>query len=230
MTEQPRLEVLHLTDILRWSNYARLFRNPLECPSLRPLYPEASERDRWAIYLYDDAGYAGKRYPIGSGFGNLLLTHVKFLPFSALRSELSRVELYWYGCLAEFRSSEPGFPGSRTVARFLPLSAVKQTGTSGLSRKPEQSNQQTLGLEKAKQISELVDRHHLVIFVDDSGLVGWKSLLPFLVETSAFYVVEPAHADSNQRSPGVPLRHHHVQNVTLTEHRLFGWTVWVIEN
>ncbi len=87
-----------------------------------------------------------------------------------------------------------------------------------------------LELANAQQSSELVGQHYLVIFIEDSGLVGWQSLLPFLVETSEFYVVEPAHADSNRRSLGVPLRHHQIQDIALTENRLFGWTVWVIEN
>jgi hypothetical protein len=171
-------------------------------------------RDRGALFLAADPSDGGGRYRILTRLGNALRRRVKFVPADWLLPSLPRLAVTSLGSraigadYAVFRARLPGVPGTWLLVTSGDSPVRKRLEEAARSVPGPFSPDLRDGLANAKEIRRLISGN-----VGDGGDIGdegsegdvgyvalvsgpagdpLRFYLPFLLDTSELYVIEPA--------------------------------------
>ncbi len=222
------LEVLkHSTATLLRDTVYRLAPRPSpNTLESRGLLPESFQDDLWCLYYYAAPETADNYRAVTLGLGNLLLKRVHYLPISALEPRPS-LDLSRLGVLdgtALYRAHIAGHASSWIVAARNASEA--DDALRNTSRKTRDAGPE---LARAERIAARIGQRPTAIFATSRGLKGFHTYLPFLIDTSFFFVIEPHRAPQARRMLGGGRPLTSIDGVTLVEHELFGLKWIVVE-
>jgi len=164
--------------------------------ALSPASLETSA-DRGALFLAADPSDGGGRYRILTRLGNALRRRVKFVPASWLLPSLPRLAVSPVGTIgadyAVFRARLPGLAGSWLLVTAgggaARQSLEEASGRAAGPFDPELRN----GLARARKVRRLLaGSDGYVALLPGSSSDPLCFYLPFLLDTTELYIVEPA--------------------------------------
>lgn len=197
----------------------------------RVLGPRDFRQDVAALYLFDDPTENGRRYDVVARLGNLLGKKVYFLPFSELGAVVENFDLVRVGRFDGkriYRATLRGLEGS-----WLVLAPAKGGADRALYRQLVATRKSEApppyGLEQARRVARRLGSDFPVVLSSPRVAKSWQVYLPFVVETTELYVVEPARERGSRKllESGEVVDRETKEGVTITRYRLFG-QVWAL--
>lgn len=199
----------------------------------RKLGPKDFRQDQAALYLFDDPAENGRRYDTVAHLGNLLGKKVFFLPFSEVSELVEHMALVRVGRIDDqriYRAQLRGLEGTWLVV------APTRGGADRAIYQQLQANRTAeapppYGIEQARRVARRLENDFPVVLSNPQVAKSWQVYLPFVIDTTELYVVEPARERGSRRllESGKVLGRETREGVTITRYELFGQTWALIE-
>lgn len=215
-----------ISNLARHNLYSRVAQRRSDVFEPRPLQPQSFRNDLWALYFYAPPETADGYREVTLELGNLLLRRVHYLPWWSLepiRPSLHLTRLAELDGKALYRARLSGRPESWIVAvraggeADARLSAATSPSPTRLASE----------LARADRVTRAIDRRPTAILGPTPSLPPWQAYLPFLVDTSLFFVVEPDREAAARDLLGDAGPDILVDGVRIAEYEIFGrpWKV-----